>query len=433
MKIAILGYDVDGKASYKYFAAQGNHELTILDKNPDIVVPQGAYSVLGENYLDRLDRFDLIVRTAGLPPVKILEKNPNIAGKITSQINEFFKVSPTKNIIGVTGTKGKGTTSTLLANMLELAGKDVKLGGNIGVPPLSFLSELKADSWVVLELSSFQLIDLKQSPHIGVCLMVTPEHLDWHADNDEYLIAKTQMFAHQTSDDIAVYLADNETSKRIASVSPGWKIPYMESPGAKVDGDNIVVDQQVICAVSDVKLIGAHNLENVCAALTAAWKVTQDAESLKAAIIAIDNLPHRLELVRELNGVKYYNDSYGTTPETAIAAVESFSQPEILILGGRDKGVPFDELAKTIANRQNVKKVIVIGETASEISELLRAQGFDKIIEGGKTIEEIVAQAQQLAEPGDIVILSPACTSFDMFKNYEERGNKFKTAVQALV
>lgn len=204
MKIAILGFDIEGRASYEYFAAQG-HDITIHDQKTDLQLPAGAVSVLGETYLDNLDRYDLLVRTAGLPPSRILEKNPSVEPKVTTHINEFMRACPTRNVIGVTGTKGKGTTSTLIAKMLEAAGLDVRLGGNIGVPPLSFLNKLSNDSWVVLELSSFQLIDLKTSPHIAVCLMVVPEHLDWHPDVDEYFSAKSQLFAHQTTNDAAIF------------------------------------------------------------------------------------------------------------------------------------------------------------------------------------------------------------------------------------
>jgi UDP-N-acetylmuramoylalanine--D-glutamate ligase len=430
MKIAILGYDVEGKASYDFFSG-GTDELTILDQNPDIEVPEGTESVLGGSYLENLDRFDLIVRTAGLTPAKILEKNPDVADKITTHINEFMKASPTRNIIGVTGTKGKGTTSTLIAKMLEADGKTVRLGGNIGVPPLGFIKELGTDSWVVLELSSFQLIDLKGSPHIAVCLMVTPEHLDWHADTDEYVIAKSQLFSRQSQDDIAVYYADNEMSQRIASTSPGWKVPYMAAPGARVEDDSIMVDDQLICKIADLKLLGRHNWQNVCAAVTTIWKVTQNTEAIRSVLTAFTGLPHRLELVRELDGIRYYDDSFGTAPETAIVAIEAFEEPKIVILGGRGKGIPFDGLAKAVAGG-NVKQVIAIGETGPEIAEKLSLNGYQNIVEGGKTIEEIVQQARQAAQPGDIVLLSTACASFDMFQNYKDRGEKFTSAVQAL-
>jgi UDP-N-acetylmuramoylalanine--D-glutamate ligase len=431
MKIAILGYDIEGRSSYEYFASQG-HELTICDQNPELEVPAGVPAVLGDNYLEGLDRFDLLVRTAGLPPSKILEQNPGVEAKITSHINQFFKASPTSNIIGVTGTKGKGTTSTLLAKMLEAAGKDVRLAGNIGLPPLSFLAELKPDSWVVLELSSFQLIDLRFSPHIGVCLMVVPEHLNWHADMTEYAQAKSQLFKNQNSQDIAIYYAKNELSQQIATSGRAAAIPYYASPGALVQNDKIIIDDQVICSTSDLKLLGEHNWQNACAAVTAVWQVTKDVEAMKSALTTFTGLPHRLEMVRELDGVRYYDDSFGTTPETAIVAMEAFEEPEILILGGRGKGIPFDELANAVARRKNVKKVITIGETGAEIAALLRKNGYENIVEGGKTIEEIINQARQLSEPGDVVLLSTANTSFDMFKNYKQRGERFTAAVQAL-
>ena len=195
MNIAIAGFDREGKSSYQYFLARG-HSLTILDQNEKTGVPDGALAVLGANYLDDLDRFGLIVRTAGLPPRVIFAANPNLdSAKITTQINEFFKACPTKNIIGITGTKGKGTTSTLIYRMLTEASLDAHLAGNIGLPALEILPKLTADSWVVLELSSFQLTDLKSSPHIAVCLMVEPEHLDWHVDMADYVASKGQLFS----------------------------------------------------------------------------------------------------------------------------------------------------------------------------------------------------------------------------------------------
>jgi UDP-N-acetylmuramoylalanine--D-glutamate ligase len=431
MKIAILGFDIEGRANYEYYSAKG-HELTILDQKTDLDMPGGAESVLGENYLNNLDRFDMIVRTAGLPPAKILAKNPAVAGKITTQVNEFIKTSPTRNLIGVTGTKGKGTTSTLIAKMLEAGGKTVRLGGNIGTPPFSFINELDENAWVVLELSSFQLIDLKNSPHLAVCLMVAPEHLDWHADTDEYFIAKSQLFSHQNAEDIAIFYALNEASQKIASTSPGWKTPYMKAPGARIEGGNIVVDNQVICRTDELKLPGKHNWQNACAALTAAWKVSQNVEAFRSVLTAFTGLPHRLELVRELDGVKYYDDSFGTTPETAQVAVEAFKEPKVAILGGHPKGVPFDNLAETVAANK-VRQVIAIGEAGPEITRVLHEKGFNQVTEGAQTMAEIVKQARDLARPGDVVLLSTACASFDMFKNYKDRAEQFISAVQALV
>ena len=219
MKIAIVGFARAGQAAYEYWHRAGS-EITICDQDLELELPKEAKSQLGKNYLNNLGQFDLMVRTAGLPPKLIADANPespDILDKVTGNIDEFFEASPSKNIIGVTGSKGKGTTCTLIAKMLEAAGKKVHLGGNIGIPALELLkNNIQPNDWVVLEQSSFQLIDQKHSPHIGVCLMVEPEHLNWHAYMEEYLTAKEQMFVHQQDNDVAIYYADNDNSKRIA-------------------------------------------------------------------------------------------------------------------------------------------------------------------------------------------------------------------------
>jgi len=433
MNIAIVGFGAEGRATYDFFAGQGGHTLTICDNNTSVEVPAGAQGALGEAYLDNLDRFDLIVRSAGIKPGLILGKNPGVAGKMTTHVEEFFKACPTRNIIGVTGTKGKGTTSTLITNMLEANGQQVRLGGNIGVPPLTFLGELAPESWVVLELSSFQLIDLHHSPHIAVCLMVVPEHLDWHSSLNEYLDAKEHLFVHQTVDDLAIYNAENEASYRIASAGMGQTVPFMTPPGAAVQHDVITIDDQGIIAVGDLKLLGKHNWQNACAAVTAVWRAGfTDPEPLRKVLSEFSGLEHRLEFVRELNGVRYYDDSFGTTPETAMVAIEAFAQPKILILGGSDKGASYDELAATVADT-TVRQVLLIGDQAERIRLALEAAGFTDYNPGGNSMGEIVQNARQLAQPGDVVLLSTGCASFGMFHNYKDRGDQFKQAVSALV
>lgn len=434
MRVALLGYDTEGKTTYDYFAAQGA-EITICDQKTDIEVPKGVATQLGDNYLDNLDRFDVLVRTAGMPPHLIFEKNPDVAAKITTNINEFLKVCPTKNVIGVTGTKGKGTTSTLITKMLEASRADVHLGGNIGVPPLSFLSEITAESWVVLELSSFQLIDLQRSPHIGVCLMVVPEHLNWHEDMDEYTGAKAQLFAHQASDDVAIYYGDNALSAEIASAGAAQKMPYYRSPGAFVNGNMITVDGQEICTTNELKLLGAHNWQNVCAAVTAVWQAGfRDINAIRSVLTSFSGLEHRLELIRELGGVKYYDDSFGTTPETAIVAIQAFAEPKVVIIGGSDKGASYDELAHAVADN-NVRKVVLIGSEGPKLQAAFEKAGFTDftpIITGRGQMSEIVKTASEEAQSGDIVLLSTGCASFDMFENYKDRGNQFKEAVSKL-
>jgi len=436
MNVALLGYDTEGRESYDYFLAQG-HRLTICDQNPELVVPAGAESILGDAYLDNLERFDLLVRTAGLPPHLILEKNPDVADKITTHINEFLKVCPTKHVIGVTGTKGKGTTSTLITKMLEASGKTVRLGGNIGVPPLSFLSDLDENSWVVLELSSFQLIDLQRSPHIAACLLVVPEHLDWHASVDEYFSAKSQLFAHQTADDLAIYFADNATSKQIANAGAGRKLPYFTPPGAYIKDGAIVISDQVICRTSELQLLGEHNWQNACAAVTVVWQASQDVNALRSILNTFSGLEHRLELVTEVDGVKYYDDSFGTTPETAIVALQALTQSKVLIAGGSDKGADYGALVDEIIANQ-VKHVVCIGITGNAIADLLEARKDERRVtysvrnDGNWTMPEIVAEARQHAEAGDVVLLSTGSASFGLFKNYKDRGDQFKTAVRAL-
>ncbi len=431
MQVAIIGFALEGQSAYSYWQKQGA-EITICDLDTDKQIPADAAAQLGPEYLKNLGRFDVVMRTAGINPNIILAENPGIESKITTVINEFLRVCPTKNVIGITGTKGKGTTSTLTTQMLEAAGKQVFLGGNIGLSPFDFLDEITPDSWVVLELSSFQLYDLKHSPHIAMCLMVVPEHLNWHSGMNDYIHAKSQLFTHQTETDTAIYFAENPISHQIASASPGKKITYYAAPGAYVDGTKIVIDNHEICDVSELTLLGKHNWQNVCAAATAVWQAVQAPDAIRKVATTFTGLPHRLEFVRELDGISYYDDSFGTTPETAIVAIEAFpDKRKVVILGGSDKGASFDGLAQAVANN-NVSRAIVIGDTAPAIIAALHAEGFTNITPGGTTMTEIVEAARGSAESGDIVLLSTGCASFGLFSNYKDRGNQFKQVVTDL-
>lgn len=443
MNVAILGYDVDGGSSAGYWHHLGAN-ITICDQKTDLLLPAFADSQLGETYLDHLDRFDLLVRTPGLHPDKIVAANPDnpdILKKVTTTINEFFTRCPAP-IIGVTGTKGKGTTSTLIYKMLEKAGKKVFLGGNIGIVPLDFLSQVTPDSWVILELSNFQLIDFKHAPKVGVCLMVVPEHQDWHKDTKEYYNAKQQLFIRQTETDRTVFNNGNPITQKIIEPSKATKIPYFvpaqrqsleQMAGVYVDGDQICIDGTVVCDISDVALLGRHNLENVCAAIGAVWPIIGgNTEVIKSTLREFSGLEHRLEFVREVNGVKYYNDSFATTPEATVAAIRSFDQPKVIILGGHDKGIPIYDVISEIS-LGNVRRVIVIGETGEKIIELLVSRGYENITLGGNTMAEIVSAAQEAAQQGDVVLLSTAYASFGLFKNYKDRGNQFKETVANLI
>lgn len=438
MNVAVLGYGSQGVSAFEYWREQG-HTVTVCDQNEALIAPEGIATQLGADYLHELGRFDLLVRSPSIHPHDILAANSiEILEKVTTNTNEFMKICPSRNIIGVTGTKGKGTTSTLITHILEEAGYRVHLGGNIGIAPLEMLkNNIRPSDYVVLELANFQLIDIKYSPPLAVCLMVEAEHLNWHPDLAEYMMAKQQLFRWQKPEDTAVFYAKNERSKQIVSISPGHQVPYYDKPGAEVVEGRVMIGSTEICAVDEIQLLGEHNWQNICAAVTAVWQITQDVTAVRRAIRTFTGLPFRLELIRELNGVKYYNDSFGTTPETAIVAIKAFQQPKVVILGGSDKGSNYKELAQTVAST-NVKHVVAIGLMAETIlGELDKADGGRAIertkLEGKPTMAEIVANAHSHAEPGDIVLLSTGCASFGLFDNYKDRGEQFNQAVQSLV
>lgn len=449
MNIALLGYDTQGRAAFEYWNT-GDNQLTICDQNTAVKAPEGAKTKLGESYLEGLGEFDLLVRTPGLHPRDIVAANPdtpNILDNVTTVTNEFLRVCPTSNVVGVTGTKGKGTTSTLIAKILEASGKRVHLGGNIGIPPLDLLkNDIQTDDWVVLELANFQTIDIAYSPHISVCLMMVAEHMNWHADMPEYVDAKRQLFLQQREHDLMVYNADNHYSIDIARSSRAAKMWYSgrqrsaeeqinaedKQVGAYVQNGIIYVGDVEICRTSEIALLGEHNWQNVCAAIAATWEVIgQNLTAIRSVVTTFKGLEHRLEYVATHNDVRYYDDSFGTTPETAIVAIRAFKEPKVVILGGSDKGASYDELAQTVAD-SNVRHAVLIGETAPAIEQALRRAGFTDITPGGDSMSEIVNKAKLLAAAGDVVLLSTACASFDMFANYKDRGEQFHKAVNAL-
>jgi UDP-N-acetylmuramoylalanine--D-glutamate ligase len=440
MNIAILGFAGQGQSSFEHWNTSDN-QVTICDRDITIAIPKGVESQLGDAYLENLDRFDLLIRTPILHPRDIVAANPetpDILDKVWSNTNEFLKVCPTKNVIGVTGTKGKGTTSTLITRMLHeaFAGqRSVHLGGNIGIPPLELLKDdIQSSDWVVLELANFQLIDLKASPHIGVCLMVEPEHMDWHEDLDEYISAKQQLFMQQTETDIAVYYADNENSLSVADATEGELIPYFKQPGAIVQNGAIVIDGQEICKTDELKLLGKHNWQNACAATTAVWQITQSVQALHKALTSFSGLPFRIELRDTKNGVRYYNDSFATAPGAAIAAMDAVPGKKVMIMGGFDRGLELQELAESLLDAgDDIRKVVLIGASADRAEKVFAANGFTNFIHcREKDMPSIVHAATAEAQDGDAVVLSPAFASFDMFKNFEERGNKFNEAVAGL-
>lgn len=431
MKIAIAGYGLEGESNYRHFASYPENEITIVDENyPSRALPDGVATIIGDKAFEKLQDFDLVVRTAGLSPRKIKTN-----GKIWSATNEFFSKCPVP-IIGVTGTKGKGTTSSLIASILQASGKKVWLVGNIGKAAIETLSSIDPEDIVIYEMSSFQLWDIEYSPHIAVVLPIEPDHLNVHIDFEDYVNAKSNIRRYQKDGDICVYHPTNPYSKKIAEATDqGRELRYAirDDGCAYVDGDNFCMNGENICLLDSLRLIGGHNRENACAAITVAKLIGVSNETIEKGIKLFDGLPHRLELVRELDGVKYYNDSFSSAPGATIAAIKSFDQPEILILGGIDKGADFSGLAAEINTRNNIKKILVIGEIREKLANIIRSQNPNINIEitDLNKLQPIVLQARSYAESGDVVVLSPACASFDMFRDFYDRGDQFRSIVNS--
>ncbi|HEU5122291.1 MAG TPA: Mur ligase family protein, partial [Candidatus Saccharimonadales bacterium] len=315
MNIAIAGYAVEGKSNLRYFSRLG-HTITIIDERPVLDdVPEGISTRLGNDAFKDLADFDMVVRTASMAPTKLRG-----AKKVWSAANEFFSRCPAP-IIGVTGTKGKGTTASLIASILRSGNKAVHLVGNIGIPPLDELPKISANDIVVYELSSFQLWDLEASPHIAVVLMIEPDHLDIHRSFEEYVAAKQKITQHQTVSDIVVYTKDNQFAAGIAASSAANKIPVQAPQTAHIKDGFFYYGDQKLCSIDALQLPGEHNRHNACMAIAAVWQYTKDPMVIEQGFRSFTGLPHRLKLIRVVKDVAYYDDSIATTIGSAIAAM----------------------------------------------------------------------------------------------------------------
>ena len=410
----------------------------------------------GSDYLDNLTE-DIIFRTPSLMPTNpALVEAVSRGAVLTSEMELFFDLCPCK-IIGVTGSDGKTTTTSIIAELLKNEGRTVHLGGNIGRPLLRTADSMDKDDIAVVELSSFQLISMKKSPHIAVVTNLSPNHLDIHADMVEYIEAKSNIFAHQGEGDRAVFNLDNEVTRRYAAVAQADEILMFSRRKKVLDGifledDHIFESKNgvinVIMPSDDIILPGIHNVENFMAAFAAVQGLVSISAMSKTAR-TFKGVAHRIELVRELHGVKYFNDSIASSPSRAVAGLRSFEPYKqdgrrnvILIAGGKDKDMSFDELGSVVL--RYVKTLVLTGLTAEKIRDaVINAPGYiepgNPGCEGSPEIvmcddfENAVITASKAAQLGDIVLLSPASTSFDRFKNFEERGNLFKQIVNELV
>lgn len=428
-KIAVLGYGIEGQSVENFFKKE-NIEISIRDKK------------ISRRYLNDLSSFDIIFRSPGIYRYNAKLKEAEKKGVfVTSATKLFFELCPAK-IIGVTGTKGKGTTATLIYKILKKSRhREVFLAGNLGKPMLDVLPYLTHGSIVVLELSSAQLIDLTVSPWMAVVLDITPDHLDYHQSLSEYYRAKKNILKFQKPNDLAVFNYDSPRIRKWAKQSKGHVYFFsckQEIPiGSFVkDAKEIILKitkrKEILGKVAELKIIGSHNWLNICAACCAATLAGANSENIKETIFSFKGNSHRLEFVRKWQGIDFFNDSASTNPCSLAAAVKSFNKPVILIAGGSEKGLSFDDAGKAIA-KSFVKTVILLGKTKRKIKRsILRAEFKGKIIDKTKTLKGCLGYALRASQKGDVILFSPGSASFDMFDNYQHRGEKFKSLVKQL-
>ena len=439
-RIALLGLGVENRALARFLHAR-QIPFAVCDAcDPTIPVEGVQQWRIGEGYLDDLTDFDLLFRTPGLPTLDPRLCEARRCGvEVSSQTRLFLQLCPAP-VLGITGTKGKGTTTALLHALLATdSAARVFSGGNIGRPPLEFIDELQATDRVVLELSSFQLQDLDQSPHIAVVLSVAEDHLDYHADRAEYVDAKKPVCRYQTPGDILIVNRDCTTARTFADESPAahWAFSTTTSsiPGAWIADGQLWAccpgaQPIVICPVADLSLRGQHNWGNAAAAVAGALAFGAPATHFAEALRTFAGLPHRLEYVAERDGVTYYNDSLATTVDATCAAIRAFDAPLLLIAGGASKGGDFSALGTAIAEA-NVRAALLIGQEAPRIAAAVQRAGSGQIVHCCRDLPQALDIARQLAQLGDVVLLSPACASFDQFASYADRGDLFKRLIRA--
>ena len=447
-KIAIIGLGVSNGPLIEYFKKL-EAQITVFDKREREKIDEAILSKIekynvetsfGDNYLSKLKDFDIIFKSPSCrPDLPEIEAEVKRGAKLTSEIELVIELAPCK-IIAVTGSDGKTTTTSLIYEILKNKYKCF-LGGNIGIPLFTEIEKMEEDDIVVLELSSFQLMTMKRSPDIAVITNITPNHLDIHKSYEEYIESKKNILKYQKENDILVLNNDNDITKSFEKEANG-KVVLFSSKEKLLNG--VIYDSEVvkICTddlrrhvlkLKDTHLRGVHNAENICAAIAA----TKELVDVEEQVNAIKNFPgvvHRIEFVKEIDGVKWYNDSIASSPTRTIAGLKSFNEDIVLIAGGYDKNLDYEPIAEPILEK--VKILILMGATTEKIYGVVtkKQEETNKKIEiyKVKSLEEAINKAKEKAKPEQIVLFSPASASFDMFKNFEERGNKFKEIVQKI-
>ena len=419
-----------------------NKDVEHLDKNIiDKIYEHKLKFSFGENYLNKLVGFDVIFRSPSCrPDTPQIEAEVKRGALLTSEIELVLEMCPATTI-AVTGSDGKTTTTSLIYQILKEQGLSCYLGGNIGIPLFTKIKDMRPEDYIVLELSSFQLMTMKVSPQIAVVTNVTPNHLDIHKSYDEYKEAKANIFKMQNENDLLVLNYDNDITRKFAKEAKGNVIYF--SSKEKLD-NGVILDDGIIKAcenglrrhivnTKNIKLRGVHNAENICAAVAATERFA-NVEIQAKAVSEFNGVEHRLEFIKEINGAKWYNDSIASSPTRTIAGLKSFGEDIVLIAGGYDKHLDYTPIAKPIV--ENVSALILLGQTADKIYSTvtyeLKFTEKELPIYKVNTLEEAAEKAKEVSKKGDVVLFSPASASFDMFKNFEERGNKFKQIVNKL-
>ena len=444
-RVAVIGIGVSNQPLLRLLLEAGI-DVTACDKKDRAALGElgnnlekmGCKLHLGRDYLAGLDQ-DVIFRTPGLHP-RFLEKAKKGGSVITSEMEAFFDVCPCP-ILAVTGSDGKTTTTTIIARLLEAAGHTVHLGGNIGHPLLAEADSIQPTDWAVVELSSFQLLTMQKSPHIAVMTNLAPNHLDIHTDMDEYVRAKSEIFTHQGPEDSVIFNRDNKITEDLSHAAVG-KLSYFTHNSDKNFHRGCFLrdgaiwyredeSERLVLPLSDILLPGRHNVENYMAAICAVQGLAPD-EIIRAFARTFGGVEHRIELVRERHGVRWYNDSIASSPSRTIAGLRSFPEKVILIAGGKDKGISYAPLGPVV--NDHVKLLILCGATEAVIREaVITAKNYQNMeILIAPDYPSAVRTADERSGKGDVVLLSPASTSFDRFKNFEERGRVFKDLVNAL-
>lgn len=440
--VAILGLGREGLALARFLAQKGT-EVTVSDLKSaeELAGPIAELKGLPVRYLlgghpAELLEAEAIFVSPGVPlEIPILVEARRRGIPLESETRLFFSLCPAP-IAAITGSSGKSTTTALVGEMLKASGFRTFVGGNIGSPLTPYLGEIGPEDQVVMELSSFQLEMLEVSPHIAAVLNITPNHLDRHPSMEAYIQAKSHILRYQRPQDWAILGRDDPNAYRLRQLCRGRLVTFgLEDGGEEgsfLCGKDIALrlggQEEVICAQADIRLQGQHNLLNVLAAGAVARLAGASRPAIAAAIASFTGLPHRLELVRELRGVRYYDDSIATSPERTIAALQSFPEPIVLLAGGRDKHLPMEEMAQLI--RERVRQLILFGEAAEKIERVVGGPPPELARVSG--MEEAVHLAAQKARPGEVVLLAPACTSFDMYPDFAARGEHFKELVNGL-